>query len=50
MHVQAAPQILDSRRKNGHGLGAIFHQPGRERRTPSDGVPLYKVIKEDCEL
>ena len=31
------PTLLDSRGKNGHSPGATFHQPGRERRTPSDG-------------
>ena len=34
--------LLDSRGENGHSLGAIFGQPGRERRTPSDGVPIYQ--------
>ena len=34
--------LLDSRGKNGHGLGATFHLPGRERRTPSDGVPKHQ--------
>ena len=34
--------LLDSRGENGQSIGAIFHQPGRERRTPSDGVPIYQ--------
>ena len=34
--------VLDSRGKNGHGLGATFHLPGRERRTPSDGAPKHQ--------
>ena len=34
--------LVDSKGENGHSLGAIFHQPGRERRTPSDGVPKHQ--------
>ena len=46
-HSQVFPQeddlvhttLVDSRGENGHSLGAIFGQLGRERRTPSDGGP-----------
>ena len=37
--VSSSP-LVDSRGENGRRLGAIFHQPGQERRTPSDGVPI----------
>ena len=36
------PALGDSWGENGHSLGAIFHQPGRERRTPSNGVPIHQ--------
>ena len=39
-HVRGA--LLDSRGKNGHGLGVTFHLTGQERRTPSDGVPKHE--------